>query len=32
MGLLDAGLEKIGGLEEGSGENAGAEAGDEMEC
>ncbi|KAI4138359.1 MAG: hypothetical protein LQ341_004704, partial [Variospora aurantia] len=32
VGLLNAGLEEIGGLEEGSGENAGAEAGDEMEC
>lgn len=31
-GLLDAGLEEIGGLEEGGGEDAGAEAGDEVEC
>lgn len=32
VGLLDAGLEEIGGLEEGGGEDAGTEAGDEVEC
>ena len=31
-GLLDACFEQVGWLEEGSGEDAGAEAGDEMEC
>lgn len=31
-GLLDAGFEEIDGLEKGGGEDAGAEAGDEVEC
>lgn len=30
--MLDASLEKVGGLEEGGGEDPGAKAGDEMEC